>query len=509
MTNDQQQRDASPKPAIDLVGRQVSVSVVASVVGMALRYVAALLTTRILGVALFGSYVQTQTIVHLLSVASTMGLAPGAVPFVARSRLDGDERQLRAVVRCTWAITLVASTVVATALFCAAPWLASTAYHDAPLEGVLRWLAPMVVFAALMFASLAIAQGFKAMRLDALVEKVVAVGGTLAGLVVVWWFGLGVEGVLVATLVGPAAGLLCAIAFVSTRVPGVLRPGTSAAPWPLRSLLTTCWPLLGSGLIASVLSSVDVMLLGVLRDSSEVGLYGAAARLLPAATVVHQSAARMFYAHASERFVAGDLSGVGHLYRRTARWSIWAGLGTAMMLVIWGREILGLFGPEYAAGGPVLGLLALGATVTSMTGACGKALIATGRLRQNMLNVIAMLLLNVVLNVLWIPEHGAYGAAFATLVASLVVRLAQVVQVWYLFRMHPWSRDTAVALLVAGLAYALVPSIRHGFGGSFGWLVALAAFGLVWFGTFVVFGAGEEERQFLRSLLARRRPHDA
>ena len=83
MATDKTQTSGGSDPETDHAGRQVSVSVLASIIGMALRYVAALLTTQTLGVRLFGSYVQAQTITQLLSTATTLGLSPGVVPYVA------------------------------------------------------------------------------------------------------------------------------------------------------------------------------------------------------------------------------------------------------------------------------------------------------------------------------------------------------------------------------------------------------------------------------------------
>ena len=128
MATDKAQTSGNSNPEVDNAGRQVSVSVLASMISMALRYIAALLTTQALGIRLFGSYVQAQTITQLLSMAGTLGLSPGVVPFVARARLNADEPGMRAIVRSTWAITIAASGLLALALFVLAPWLARAAF---------------------------------------------------------------------------------------------------------------------------------------------------------------------------------------------------------------------------------------------------------------------------------------------------------------------------------------------------------------------------------------------
>ncbi len=505
MATDKTQTSGNSNPEVDNAGRQVSVSVLASMIGMALRYVAALLTTQALGIRLFGSYVQAQTITQLLSMAGTLGLSPGVVPFVARARLNADEPGMRAIVRSTWAITIAASGLLALALFVLAPWLARAAFRDPAIAPMLRWLAPTVAFAAVMLASLAIAQGFKALRAQAIIEKIVTVSATLAGLIVTWQLDLGVTGVLVATLLGPTTGLLCSLGYVRARVPGALQAHAPSSAWPVRDLLQTCWPLLGTGLVAFALSSVNILLLGVLSEPAQAGYYGASVRMLPVVFVVHQNAAQLFYAYASERFVDRDMQEIDAIYKRTARWSIWSAIGAALLLVIWGGDILGLFGPDFAAGAPVLSVLVIGQVITAMTGSCGKAMIAMGRIRQNMINVITMLCLNVVLCLLLIPQHGALGAACAATAARGAVRIALAAQVWWTFRIHPWSKDSLIALISGGLVYVIAGRFREGGGGEFGWTVALAACATAWLALSLIFGLGPRDRASLRHLLVRRR----
>jgi len=122
-----------------------------------------------------------------------------------------------------------------------------------------------------------------------------------------------------------------------------------------------------------------------------------------------------------------------------------------------------------------------------------------------MMNVITMLCLNVVLCLLLIPEHGALGAACAATVARSLVRIALAAQVWWAFRIHPWSKDSLIALLSAGLVYALAQRFREGVGGEYGWLAAIAACATVWLALSVVFGLNPKDRAaLLRRFVTRR-----
>jgi len=80
--------------------------------------------------------------------------------------------------------------------------------------------------------------------------------------------------------------------------------------------------------------------------------------------------------------------------------------------------ILELFGAEFAAGGAeVLRLLAVMQLLNVLTGPVGVVLGMLGEQRALAALIASGLVLNVGLNLLWIPSHGGLGAAWSALVA--------------------------------------------------------------------------------------------
>src|SRR5690606_35654123 len=118
--------------------------------------------------------------------------------------------------------------------------------------------------------------------------------------------GFGLEGVLVATTLGPLVGLVVATRLLSR---SVRRPWSSpkdrAAPSPAREMLAASWPLIGSGLLAFLVLWKDVFLLARFRTPVEVGVYAACARLAMVVLIVHESLGPLFLARLSDLFVAG------------------------------------------------------------------------------------------------------------------------------------------------------------------------------------------------------------
>lgn len=236
-----------PEPGDDgLVARQTGGTATAHVTGMAVRYGAAMLTTRLLGPILFGTFVQATTLVQLAAQLGALGLAPGVLPHVQRTR--GARAALRAVVRRGAGLALVGAAAMAVVLFALAPTLGARVFQDPELEGMLRVLAVGVVLTAVAATLLALLQGLLGVRTQAWIDRVLAPGATLVVLALTWLQGWGVTGVLAAALAGPAAAVLSAGWSLARRLRAEPE-GPASPPLPpatARGLLRSSWPLLGS-----------------------------------------------------------------------------------------------------------------------------------------------------------------------------------------------------------------------------------------------------------------------
>jgi|GEM_PF-3478884 len=483
--------------------RDAAFSTAATVVGTGLRTLGVLIATRVLGAAGFGTFTLARILVTMLGVVSTLGLAPGLLPFLAGARRDGDVARLRSLVRSSWRLAALTAAACAALAFGLAPWLAAGVFHDPSLADVLRGLVALCGLSALASVSLTVVQGFQRVRTYAWIDQVLVMLVTLTGLLVTWWAGLGVAGVVGATLLGPLVGLLVAVALVRRLVPGVLQPAAPAAAPAQAALLSACWPLMGASLVAQAVNWLDVLLVGVFRDPREVGIYGSCARLATVVILVHESVGPVFAARLSQLHAERDPAAIGRLYRLTGRWSLWSALVIGWLLVLWRREILGLFGGEFVEGARVLGVLVLGRVLLASSGMCARLLALTGRQRSNLRNAALMLVTNAALDVLWIPAHGALGAAAATCTSIALGKLLQVIEVWAFYRILPWSGRGLLALpATAGLA-GLGFAFRGDLAATLPWWVVAGLFAAACAALYLVWGTDEEERDALRA--ARRR----
>jgi O-antigen/teichoic acid export membrane protein len=478
--------DEAPPPAHG-IGRASLGTTAAGGVGALLRFGTGALLMTALGRELFGSYLEATTVVMLLGLLASAGVSPGLVPFVAAAERLGGDAPRRLAVR-TLAQLFASSAVLSLALHLAAPAIATGLFDEPELGALLRRLAPLVVLGAVGAGTAALLRGLGAPAEQAWLESGLQMGLVLLLVLAVRGLDLDAERYLDAIVLGTGLGALAAVLLVLRRTaaaPGAPSPAIAATGEVLRESV----PLLGSALLAFLLMSMDVVFVGALRDPGEVGGYGAAVRLLLAATLVHDAVGQVFVARMGRLFLERDWPGIGLLYRTTTVWSSWSCAGVVLLFVVWAPEVLGVFGEEYAASSTVL--------------------VTTRRTRLHLANTVVLLSVNAGLNALWIPEHGAAGAAVATLVSVLVNNVLFVLEGWFLMRLLPFSRRSVAAPLVAlALGLAAWP-LRGGPGGAHGWLLPAAVTGLVFAALALRFALDARERRALLVALRLAAPEEA
>jgi O-antigen/teichoic acid export membrane protein len=248
---------------------------------------------------------------------------------------------------------------------------------------------------------------------------------------------------------------------------------------------------------------MDVFFVGLLRGPEEVGGYGAAVRLLLAATLVHEAVGQVFVGRMGELFLRRDWPAIRSLYRATCVWTSWSAAGVVLLLVVWAPQVLGLFGEDYAASAGVLVVLAGARLVKTLTGHSGLLIVTTRRVRLHLFNALVLLASNAALNAAWVPEHGAEGAAAATLASVCLGNLLFLVEGQLFLSLLPFSaRSLAAPALALSIGLVVWP-LRAGAGGDLGWLLPAGAVALLWAGLAYAIALREPERRALVGLLRR------
>lgn len=167
-------------------------------------------------------------------------------------------------------------------------------------------------------------------------------------------------------------------------------------------------------------NQTDIVLLGLLTTAENVGIY----------RVILQGAALVAFALSAINMViapritslyhSGDMVRLQRMVTWSARVVTLVALPVTLVFVFAGDVILHfLFGDFYVEGADALAVLSVGQFVNAMMGSVGLLLAMTGHERDAVIGVSLAACINLLLNLVLIPEFAIEGAAWATF-SSLV-----------------------------------------------------------------------------------------
>lgn len=199
----------------------------------------------------------------------------------------------------------------------------------------------------------------------------------------------------------------------------VLQPGLFERSRAL-GLLREAWPLLLSGFAVVLYLRLDAVMLRLMAGEAAVGLYAAAVRFTEIWYFVPTALATSLL---PSLLRARERGAEDYAERLQISYDLNAAIAyaIALPLALMAPWVISLaYGPDYAAAAPVLALHIWSVVFVFLGVARGQFLVNEGYTRFYLAATGVGLLINVALNWLLIPRHGAWGAALATVFAQAV-----------------------------------------------------------------------------------------
>lgn len=188
-----------------------------------------------------------------------------------------------------------------------------------------------------------------------------------------------------------------------------------------KTLLKQSWPLMLSGITISIYMKIDQIMLGQMLGDEAVGIFSAAMRIseiwyfLPIAIVASVSPAIIQTKKRSEE----------QYYRRIQHLfdlMVWLSIGIALPTTFLSTSVVTmLFGEAYSESGPVLAIHIWSSVFVFLGIASNQWLLAENRQILSLQRTALGAAVNVILNLLLMPQYGAVGAAIATVTAQFIV----------------------------------------------------------------------------------------
>jgi O-antigen/teichoic acid export membrane protein len=454
------------------------------------------IVTRTFSMPLAGAFFTAISLFLIAETAATLGGYVGLVNFIAGLRSLGQENRISAIFRAAIVPVTVVSVAAAAVMFLTGGQLTRIVLgghlghagaNQAAVITSLRWLAIALPFAALLDTLLGATRGYRAMQPTVVIDRL---GRS----------GLQVLGVLVAAVAG-AVGLLAPL-WAAPYLPAAVlawlwlrrirpqrglhrvgQPGRKgrrhpAAPARASRPVPTAWAGLASkqltradfwgfwrftapralaALAQVTIQRLDIVLVAIMRGPAAAAIYTAATRFLVAGQFANAAISMAAQPRFAELFTVGHRREVNSVYQATTAWLMLLTWPLYLLAMIFGPEVLTVFGHSYRAGGTVMVILGGAMLLATACGQVDMVLIASGRSSWSLMNGLLAVGANVGLDLALIPRYGIAGAAIGWAVAIALTNVVPLIQLAAVFRVHPFGRSTLAAVLLPAFCLGAVP----------------------------------------------------
>ena len=433
----------------------------ASVMGNGLNYCFGIFLARTLGADEFGLFALALTVFNVVCLTVVFGLDNGAIRMVSQHLAAARLANARLSVTAAVLLGLAAGMAAAIALGVLAHPLASRIYQKPALNEALLVFAAAIPFASATTVLLACLQAYQKIQWNILIKYVWEPTGKFLLTLFALWMGFGLLAVLTSILVALVASfLLSAWAVFHVIFEGSPRDLSWSAE-QAGALVTYSMPLAVSNLVGVVAPRADILLLGYWYTTAEVGIYLASFQTAAVMALVLGAFNTAFAPLISRACMQDDQERIRSSYQTISRFSLIVALPIFCCLVVFGEDILAIFGRDFTAGWLALVILASGQLFNAATGAANTILLMSGYSRVVMTNTIIMGLALLMGAIVLIPYMGLLGAAIAASCTFVVTNVVRALQVWRLHSIHPYSFGLVRPVAIAGVAtlFAYVPVI--------------------------------------------------
>ncbi len=446
-------------PYLPQVARGALVTFCGLAFSTALNYGYTVYLARRLGSHDFGLFCLGAVVFNLVFLAAVLGLNKGVLRYVSLYQGLDDWPATKGALLSALSLALPSGLLLGAALYLASGLIGEGLFGQVGLAGVLRILALAVPFCVLSEILVGASLAFKDTAGRVYVKNVIEPVGKFALTAALLAAGLSLRGALLANLGAYVLGALMASYYVVRLLPAE-RWRAAEAQYRRRELLAFSLPLLLTNFLEMGAFRVDSLLLGYYWSADHVGVYNAAAQTTNLIVIVLTSVNTIFSPLSSELLGRGEVGELRELTATVTRWIVTASLPLFLVLVLFPRQVMGLFGPRYLTGATCLAILACGQLVNAATGPVNVLLVMMGKTRVVLWNAVAWLTVAAALNYALIPSYGMAGAAVGTAIAFASLHTLRLLEVRRFLGRFPYGRSFAKPALAAAGAGGLILALR-------------------------------------------------
>ena len=392
--------------------------------GSVFRYIFSIVMARLLGAQMLGIYSLGNAVTRIAEIFALMGLDNGVLRFVSRD--TENTQNVNSSIYSSLKVGLLSSIVISIILFFSAELIVNNFLkEDKFLITVIKLFSLSLPFSVLTLITSSATQAFKILKYKIFVNQIVNPLTLLIAFISSFYF-LGTKlSILIPTVTSAIIGLIFILKFLRNfakiSFKNLIKSEVN------KEILRFSIPLMFVSAIGIIMHWVDIVMLGILSNATDVGMYHPIDRTAGLVRMILFAFAGIFSPIFSENYFKKNIVGMKESYQSSSKYILTFSLPVFIFLFIFASPMLSLFGSEFQ-NEVALKILLTGIFVQTIFGLGSSTLSMSGNTTFNLINVSIALILNVALNYILIPQYGIIGAALSTAIALFILSILRFIE---------------------------------------------------------------------------------
>ena len=408
-----------------------SFSFVFKILGMGFGYLFTLLVARYYGAETMGLYALSLTMLNIFVTIGVFGFDNALVKFVADYSSNGKGYLTKEVYIKVLYIVIPLGLFLSDLMYAGSGVLSHVVFKKEHLELFLKITALGVLPFILLRINATLFRGLKKIKLFAFYDSLSVMLLSFVLLAIVTLILNSYTRSEVITIQVFSIFVLMIASFLSVKKYTNLFEIYSKNRLQYRNILKVSFPMLLTSSMALVMGWTDIAMLGMFRSEAEVGVYSVVVKLASLTSLslvaINSIAAPKF----SELYSKGDMDGLKKVAQNSTKMIFFSSLPIILILSVFPKYVLGMFGNEFISGYIALWILMIGQIVNAMSGSVGYILIMIGKEKVFQNIIILTSILNVIFNYLLVQKYGICGVAFSTTISLSLLNIVALIYIRY------------------------------------------------------------------------------
>jgi O-antigen/teichoic acid export membrane protein len=409
-----------------------------------------ILVTRTLGASSYGLYSLGVGVALILATIAMLGLPEGMMRFLPISTSDNDGEKRSSTLFIGIGLSTTIGLCIGIIFYCLGEFLATNLFHEPSAVNVIRMFSVIIPLEAVGRVLLGAAIGLKQVDHRTYSYSIGFCLGRLCLTVLFLFVGLDIAGLIIAYSLSWVLTIGLLTYFINRALP--LNSKVDVQWSEIRKIVSFSAPLCLTEITLQSSGYIDLFLIGIMSTMTSVGVYSAVTKVQMAGSLLLTPVVSIAKPMISELHHQSETKRLTQLYQTLSRWTLSLILPLIVTIILFSRSILSIFGDEFVTGHPVLLLVTFGLLINAATRMCQSMISMTGHPKVTFFTTLFGLILNVILDIIFIPRWGMVGSAFGSLLVFTVLGFIRLFFIYFVVGIWPYNSTIIKPLLAAMIA---------------------------------------------------------